>query len=317
MASPSARRDVVSLAAARSARPGSRPGGRARRSRQTGAKWAATQMKRTPAGDGTVPAKDLLPGPFTLREQDRPRGVYLHWALPDALTRGSQTELRPPAPIPPTPARLPGDSRSMADDSGCLPSRDARDRARCRGWILQAHDDNPQPIALDGRKRPAGRPTDSRIRSPLSGTAMSPWAGYFDNTENRLAFYDGLSDITNGPLAYLVCGWYSDPALDPLGHRARFTRCREFDARACGNWAGALPSGDLDESKAAAATPCSCGQGTRPRRSTCCARARPSTLSTTPRRSAATAACAVSIHRSGRIRPTDRGGPNSPFCMAP
>ncbi len=36
-------------------------------------------------------------------------------------------------------------------------------------------------------------------------------------SKNRLGFYDSLSDIKQGPLAYLVCGWYSNPDRDPLG----------------------------------------------------------------------------------------------------
>jgi hypothetical protein len=217
--------------------------------RQAGAKWAATQMKRTPGGDGVVPAKELLPKPFSLREQDRPKGVYLHWALPDALTRGSQSASAGGS----DPATASTIFPAIPDRWLIVrlsPSLAHADRRAVRGWILQAHDDNPQPIALDGWREPGKAP--DAIKSPLTalGYGDVSWAGYFDNTENRLAFFDGLSDITAGPLAYLVCGWYSDVALDPLGS-STVRSLAEFDARmkALG-WS--LPAGDLDESKATA-----------------------------------------------------------------
>src|SRR5262245_28681500 len=55
--------------------------------RASGAQWADTLMRRSPPAtdETTVPAKNLLPKPFALRGEDRPRGVYLHWALPEAL----------------------------------------------------------------------------------------------------------------------------------------------------------------------------------------------------------------------------------------
>jgi hypothetical protein len=57
------------------------------------------------------------------------------------------------------------------------------------------------------------------------------WAGYFDNVRNRLGFYDGsLSDANlQGPLAYLVCGWYADANSDPLGS-AKVTSLAAFNA---------------------------------------------------------------------------------------
>src|SRR3954447_25839539 len=58
--------------------------------RAAGGQWADCKMA-TPApgapGDLT-PSIDLLPAPFKNLETPRPPGIYLHWALPDALTRG-------------------------------------------------------------------------------------------------------------------------------------------------------------------------------------------------------------------------------------
>jgi hypothetical protein len=46
------------------------------------------------------------------------------------------------------------------------------------------------------------------------------WAAYYDNVADRLGFHDAAGDAT-GPLAYLVCGWYADESLDPLGSAIR------------------------------------------------------------------------------------------------
>ena len=42
-----------------------------------------------PTAEGEEPPRsiDLLPDPFTDLESPRARGVYLHWAMPDALLR--------------------------------------------------------------------------------------------------------------------------------------------------------------------------------------------------------------------------------------
>src|ERR1051326_8339132 len=108
--------------------------------RQAGAKWADTLMKRTPSTGDLVPAKSLLPKPFALRSETRAPGVYLHWSLPEALTRGTQAT-GAPASFPAVPDRW---LITRLSPLATTPSRRAM-----RGWILQAHDDNPQPIDLD------------------------------------------------------------------------------------------------------------------------------------------------------------------------
>src|SRR5262249_51448041 len=61
----------------------------------------------------------------------------------------------------------------------------------------------------------------------------------------RMAFYDDLSDITAGPIAYLVCGWYSDPSLDPLG--SEIHSLADFHAR-MNELGWELDKGELQES---------------------------------------------------------------------
>jgi hypothetical protein len=209
--------------------------------RQTGAQWADTQMRRTdPAGTGVVDAKTLLPQPFAARSADRPLGVYLHWALPEALTRGAQSDS---IQFPALPDRW---LIARISSSATHP-----DRRAVRGWILQAHDDDPQPIDLDAWHEPGAAPAS--IKNPLTalGYGDVSWAGFFDNTQNRLAFYDDLKDVSAGPIAYLVCGWYSDPANDPLGP-AQVMSLASFEAR-MQQLGWTLPDGDLEKARVASA----------------------------------------------------------------
>lgn len=179
--------------------------------------WADCMMHAPPAG--TTPgspadARTLLPPPF--RELDpklRTPGVYLHWALPDALTAGSQNY----DPSQPDAARK---TQFPAIPDRWLIMRigpDARSgRRSVTGWVLQAEGKTPGCIPLDGYR---GVPHDSSTDGPLTalGHGDPAWAAYYDNVVNRLAFHDPLSaDTPAGALAYLVCGWYSDPAEDPL-----------------------------------------------------------------------------------------------------
>ncbi|GAA2710431.1 DUF3892 domain-containing protein [Micromonospora olivasterospora] len=172
------------------------------------ADWAHTALGRpTPPASGRV-HEDLLPAPFTPRAQARPAGAHLHWGLPDGLTRG------------------------VADDTGATSFRPVPDRwlvVRLSGptggqqrravhaWLLPyagAVDPVRVDNALAGPTLPAPGPAP---KSPLTalGHGDLGWAGYYDNVTHRFALHDDLAGVT-GPVAYLVLGWYTSPAQDPL-----------------------------------------------------------------------------------------------------
>src|SRR5439155_14164359 len=135
---------------------------------------------------------------------------YLHWALPDALTRGVNTATN--TEFPPIPDRW--------LVVRFYPSSRFTGRRSFRGWVLPAGDENPLPVDLDkwiepGKKSLSG--ADKKFTAMGHGDAS--WAAYYDNVVNRLAFYDDLQGVGSGPLAYLVCGWFADPADDPLGQK--------------------------------------------------------------------------------------------------
>jgi hypothetical protein len=222
--------------------------------RQGGGQWAATAMKPSPASGDAVPASSLLPDPFSLRTDARPPGIYLHWSLPDALTHGTQSS-----------SAAAGGAGAASNANAIFPAVPDRwlvvrlspsttlsDRRAVRGWILQSHDAKPGKLDSDGWMEP-GKPPDG-IKNPLTalGWGDLSWAGYFDNTENRLALYDDLAGVRSGPLAYLVCGWYSDPALDPLGP-AKVESLSQFNA-AMQKLGWALPDVDFNQPKDFAAS---------------------------------------------------------------
>jgi hypothetical protein len=92
-------------------------------------------------------------------------------------------------------------------------------------------------------------------------TAFGPgdlaWAAYYDNVVNRLGFHDPLDDGARGPLAYLVCGWYSGPGLDPLADPA-ITSLSAFYARLA-EMGWSLPGDELEQDVLATPFPAALG----------------------------------------------------------
>ena len=190
--------------------------------------------------DGLVPAGTLLPPPFTDQAAPRAPGVYLHWALPDGLTAGEVGTDAAGAGTVSLPA-VP--DRWLVARIG--PSTDPRRRSMT-GWVLEAGGATPRVTPLDQWVEP-GAATD--VVAPLTalGHGDPAWAAYYDNVVDRLGFYDDLSGVTSGPVAYLVCGWYasSDPGRDPLG--SGIASVGAFDAAmAAHGWS--LADGELKES---------------------------------------------------------------------
>ncbi len=171
-----------------------------------------------PPADGTPPT---LPAPVPPFEpgQQRAVGVYLHWAAPDALTRAGE--------------RTPGADGSPGVDPGLPPLADrylvvrlgGGIPRRTRAWVIEAERGRSTDLSAWS---PDGPPPDQPGRTPhLSAGRLTAtcggdpaWAAVYDAVEDRFALYDPLDDLTpedaGGPLSYLVCGWWSDPANDPL-----------------------------------------------------------------------------------------------------
>jgi hypothetical protein len=179
--------------------------------------WADCTMQapaESTTGTDSADARSLLPAPFTeLDPSQRQPGVYLHWALPDALTNGSQT-------VDPSDPDAPRTTTFPAIPDRWLVMRIGPDASGGRrpvsGWVLQIEGEVPVVTSLD---RWAGAPRDTSTHGRLTalGHGDPAWAAYYDNVANRLGYYDPLpADAPAGALAYLVCGWYADASDDPL-----------------------------------------------------------------------------------------------------
>jgi hypothetical protein len=176
--------------------------------RQDGEIAADCEMTTPPDRTTNMHRLDLLPAPFKNHNAPRVRGAYLHWALPDGLTHV-------------TTDGTDGNTQHYAVPDRWLilrlsPSSVAR-RA-VRGWVLRTGDKIAPPPADLATWVETGPAADLPLQQlNAMGNGDPAWAAYYDNVVNRLGFWDGLLDVSEGPIAYLVCGWYSEPQLDPLG----------------------------------------------------------------------------------------------------
>lgn len=162
-------------------------------------------------------AEDGMPDPFDPGAV-RAAGVHLHWAMPDALLRGSFKSAEDGSAnrlaLPALPDRWLV-LRLVLPKGGTEPV--------LTGWVLEAERATATPLALWKEGGSAAGAAAGRLikREQLTGTvggAVS-WSGVYDAVLNRFAFHDplaGVGDADEDCASYLVAGWWSDPALDPL-----------------------------------------------------------------------------------------------------
>ncbi len=162
-----------------------------------------------------------MPGPFdpgTVREA----GVHLHWAMPDALLRGTLA------------TRPDGSTNRLA--LSALPDRwlvlrllvpAGATEVSARGWVICADLGTVVDLpawtgeqALPAAKRRTV--TAGELTGSVGGSAQ--WASTYDAVIDRFAFHDPLDDlgtvapsgVAGDQAGYLVSGWWSHAELDPL-----------------------------------------------------------------------------------------------------
>ena len=168
-----------------------------------------------PSGSAPQPQALAAPAPFT-DLPIRPPGVYLHWALPDALASGTVPH-EPGMAAGPTQLGLPpAPNRWLVARLGGGTPR------RVTAWVVES--DRGATIPLADWREQAAPPAGSRTPwlEPASLTAVSggdpAWAAVLDGVVDRFAVHDDLAGLHAGDtvLTYVVAGWYSDAELDPL-----------------------------------------------------------------------------------------------------
>ncbi len=181
-------------------------------------------VANTSNGKPVENAEDGMPDPFDAGTP-RPPGVHLHWAMPDALLRGvldqKQSGSANRLSLPLLPDRwvvlriiLPRGASAVL----------------VTGWVIESDRAVVVPLGSwteGGTASNAATPAGAAIdRAQLTGTiggAVS-WSAVYDAVLNRFAFHDPLGDLAtvapNGAdqdcAAYMVAGWWSNAADDPL-----------------------------------------------------------------------------------------------------
>jgi hypothetical protein len=160
-----------------------------------------------------------FPDPFDPGET-RAAGVHLHWAMPDALLRGELTDSTGAnrLALPPLPDRWV--VLRLLTPTGAA-------QAAVRGWVVEADRAVQVDLGAWPEASAQGSPAGALVAAEdLTGTAggAATWAATYDSVENRFALFDPLDDIANlapngvdgDSATYVVAGWWSDPARDPL-----------------------------------------------------------------------------------------------------
>lgn len=168
--------------------------------------------------------------PGDLKELNRggfcEKGVHLHWALPAALTNGIQKEGK--ALFPTVPNRWlvirthlvnnqPVIKKWLLESDYIGPLRSDKST-----WAVQNPDGSYSPSHNIGKSTVLENWTIEQPRSATPLTAMAPgnasFAGIYQYCRNVFGLWDDLAglDTTVASFSYLVTGWYSDPAIEPL-----------------------------------------------------------------------------------------------------
>lgn len=156
---------------------------------------------------------DKIEPPFSMPESRTP-GVHLHWALPDGLLRGEmQDDEDKPIAMRPLPDRW-----LVVRMTGARSTR----QLDTQSWVIEAENGR----VFDLVNYPDGAPSAEGEQigaDELDGTiGGSPnWTASYDATLNRFAFHDPLAGLNKSRLfnslaTYVVIGWWSQRAHDPL-----------------------------------------------------------------------------------------------------
>ncbi|PFN03471.1 hypothetical protein COJ51_16225 [Bacillus thuringiensis] len=150
-------------------------------------------------------------------------GVYLHWTLPDALRTGSDNSGEIEFPKVPNRWLI---VRSCGIKQGSLAAWivESDELSAKEGTVPYIHPDHsPIKQTFIGRKLPLEsweekKPPGHKLFLTALGTGDLTFTAYQPQVENMFSIHDPLTDegLEQTMLSYLVVGWYSNPAYDPV-----------------------------------------------------------------------------------------------------
>ncbi|MFL5806704.1 MAG: hypothetical protein ACJ8CR_33870, partial [Roseiflexaceae bacterium] len=174
----------------------------------------------------------IISSPFANQNLRLPAGVHLHWALPDALTRGRQTsdgQAFPPVPNRWLVVRSRGEGKDAFEQAWVVESDYLHpDGAGAEtGSVAYPVDPSPdrgayRPYRYLGRVVPlkdwkAQDPTAERLGHLTAvGYGEPTFAAFYPNCRNVFGLHDGDYTAPQAGLRYDVVGWYSDSEQDYL-----------------------------------------------------------------------------------------------------
>ena len=197
----------------------------------TGAEPALALPGPLSPGHGSDPAVVDGPPPFTAGIP-RPAGVHLSWAMPDSLQRGRLQDPRQGSGGGLSMGALPDRWAVLRVLAAAAPAAGSAPTA-VRGWLLDAAAGVARDLASGAEGAPLAQdPARQLAPGELTGTAGGSltWTGGYDAAYSRFAWHDPLDDLLadpqlggtlpggafDGTATYVIVGWYSTGALDPL-----------------------------------------------------------------------------------------------------
>jgi hypothetical protein len=179
-------------------------------------RWSDLSPDFSKLYEGRILGSQIAPALFNDQENIHPPGVHLHWALPDALTHGRQIrdnsndEPKQPPEFPFIPNRWMVQRIIREPQNGNI---------NLRTWIIES-DFLFAAYAgkcFDGEDWQEGPNPAYKLKLTALGYGDPAFAAYYPACKSMLGFHDALTDVADGTeLTYMVLGWYSDPAKDPL-----------------------------------------------------------------------------------------------------
>jgi len=175
-------------------------------------------------------SEEILSEPFDPRSLQLKSGIHLHWALPDALTRGYQNQNSKAIEFPPVPNSW---LVTRTDKNGILQWVVESDYLHPIGNDLSSsgitypfrNGQQSQPFRHMGRKLPLSvwlsaksNATNAEYLPNLTaiGYGEPTFAAFYPNCLSVFGFHDDAPPLDLHGVEYDIIGWYSRPEQDSL-----------------------------------------------------------------------------------------------------